>query len=45
MWNNTICDAVENYYVDGSSVSFTVTSHKLFMSAQISGVLGISKLY
>jgi hypothetical protein len=36
MWDNTTCDATENYYEDGGSVSFTVTSHTLIVSAQLS---------
>ena len=44
MCNNATCDAVENYHVDGGSVSYTVISHILTISAQISGCSGNLKV-
>jgi len=44
MWNNTTCDAVENYHVDGGSLSFAVTSHTLIVSTQTSGCYGNVKV-
>jgi len=44
VWDNTTCDTVENYYVHGGSVSFTVTSHTLNIRAQSSGYSGDLKV-
>jgi hypothetical protein len=43
-WDNTNCDTVENYHVDGGSVSFTVISHTLNIRAQTSGCSGDLKV-